>query len=414
MTNTPGSGKPPAGKNLFSNANNLESICRFTAVILLVFFIGSCQKDEEERQPEFLVEHELLASYTREELAGLLSQAGGDIPDELSFMIGFDVSVYKIIYNTVDTRDNAILASGALVVPHSSNPLPLLSFQHGTIHSEQDAPSYFQSDNYISALLFSSTGYIMALPDYLGYGSSRHIDHPYEHGRSLATACRDMLRAVREFDRINQQFKADKKLFLTGYSEGGYATMALLKLLEEEHAGEFSVTAATAGAGAYNKSGFARHILQTDQELRYLNSFLWVLDTYNNVYGLNRPYSFYFNSPYSEIIQQGGVFANEELNPQILFRPDFRENLLNASDAGFLEVLADNDIYDWKPVTPLQLYHGTDDDYVFYFNSANAAEAMINRGATSVELIPVDGGTHSTSVPDYLTGSFWFFLQHMN
>jgi pimeloyl-ACP methyl ester carboxylesterase len=414
MTDTFDPPKLHPGNVLLSHPKHLERICRLTLIILLVLVVGSCQKDEDDWQPEFLVEHELLASFTRDDITAFLNQAGGTIPDGLSFMIGFDVSVYKIIYNTVDTRDNPILASGALVVPRSSNPLPLLSFQHGTIHSEEDAPSYFSSDNYISALLFSSTGYIMALPDYLGYGVSRHIGHPYEHGRSLATACRDMLRAVREFDRMNDEFKADKKLFLTGYSEGGYATMALLKLLEEEHAGEFPVTAATVGAGAYNKSEFARHILQTDTELRYLNSFLWVLDTYNNVYGLNRPYSFYFNAPYFEIIQGGGVFANEELNPQILFSQDFRDNLLNNSDTDFLEVLSDNDNFDWKPETPLQLYHGTADDYVFYFNSTSAAEAMVNRGATSVELISIEGGTHSSSVMEYLTGSFFFFLQHMN
>jgi pimeloyl-ACP methyl ester carboxylesterase len=386
---------------------------RLQLIVILLIVVAACQKEDDDRQPEFLVEHELLASFTRAEIISYLDDFG-DLPGGLSFMVTHDVSVYKIVYNTIDTRNNPIPASGALVVPHSSHSLPMLSFQHGTLRSEQDAPSYFSLTSYLSALVYASTGYIMVLPDYLGYGSSRHIDHPYEHGRSLATASRDMLRAVREFDERSNEFSANNKLFLTGYSEGGYATMALLKLLEEEHLSEFTVTAATAGAGAYNKSEFARHILQDDTEMRYLNSFLWVLDTYNSVYGLDRPYSYYFNDPHAEIIRKGGVFANTELNPGNLFHPDFRDNLLNGSDTDFMEALADNDNFDWKPVTPLQLYHGTDDDYVFFFNSESAMEAMENRGASRVELITVEGGDHATTIVDYLTGTFLFFTQHLN
>ncbi len=390
-----------------------KRIFRLQIIVILLLVLAGCQKEDDERQPEFLVEHELLASFTRAEIINYLNDFG-DLPDGLSFMVNHDVSVYKIVYNTIDTRNDPVLASGALVVPRSSHSLPLLSFQHGTLSSEQDAPSYFSLNSYLSALVYASTGYIMVLPDYLGYGSSRHIDHPYEHGRSLATASRDMLRAVREFDERSNEFNANNKLFLTGYSEGGYATMALLKLLEEEHSSEFTVTAATAGAGAYNKSEFARHILQDNSELRFLNSFLWVLDTYNSVYGLDRPYSFYFNDPHAEVIQNGGVFANTELNPRNLFQSDFRDNILNGSDTDFMEALADNDNFDWKPVTPLQLYHGTDDDYVFYFNSESAIEAMRNRGASRVELITVEGGDHATTIIDYLAGTFWFFTQHLN
>lgn len=412
------SGNSPCSAGLSSMTKNADfhrrqRVYRFPFIFLLILVFAACEKDEDDRQPEYLVDHELLITFTRAEIISYLESIG-DLPDGLSFMVNYDVSVYKIVYNTIDTRENPVPASGALVVPRSAHPLPLLSFQHGTLSSEQDAPSYFSLDNYFSALLYASTGYIMALPDYLGYGSSNHIDHPYEHGRSLATASRDMLRAVREFDETNDEFRASNKLFLTGYSEGGYATMALLKLLQEEHRGEFTVTAATAGAGAYNKSEFARHILQSDTELRFLNSFLWVLDTYNNVYGLDRPYSHFFNDPHSTAIHNGGVFANTELNPQKLFRPEFREGILNGSDTGFLEVLADNDNYDWKPLAPLQLYHGTDDDYVFYFNSANAFEAMKSRGTSRVELISVEGGDHYTSIVDYLTGTLLFFFQHLN
>jgi pimeloyl-ACP methyl ester carboxylesterase len=382
-------------------------------LFLLTLLTAACGKDSDDpvSEHEYLVDSELIVRYSTADIQGSLGEVTG-LPPGLAPFVNYDISVYRIVYRTADTDDMPVLASGALVVPEETMPLPLMSFQHGTLGSESDAPSYFTSESYFATVVYASTGYIIALPDYLGYGSSKNIDHPYEHGHSLATAARDMLRAVREFDVSTNKFRADNKLFLTGYSQGGYATMALLKLLEEDHSDEFIVTASTAGAGAYNKSGFARHILEWDGELRYLNNFLWVLDTYDRVYGLNRGAGYYFNEPYSTVIGSGGVFDNEQLNSQELFTETFRDGILSGADNIFIDVLADNDNYDWRPRSPLQLYHGTNDDYVFYFNSEDAYEAMVNRGANQVELIPIQDGDHDTTVFDYLMGTILFFSQY--
>lgn len=384
----------------------------FTIFLLLLFIIFSsgCQKDTQDPIPDpvYYIESEIIEELSISDIKQLLSTQG-NLPPELSLLINNSIHVYKLVYRTVDTQNNEVLASGALIVPDNNSPLPLISFQHGTLSNEEDAPSYFSSDDYLVTVLFASAGYIFALPDYLGYGSSRQLDHPYEHGHSLASASRDMLRAVREFDLLNHQFQADDKLFLTGYSQGGYATMSLLKLLEEEHSGEFTVTAATAGAGAYNKTEFARKIIEADEELVHLNTFLWVLDTYNKIYGINRPYSYFFNEPHDSEIETGGVFSNTEINPGNLFTSEFRDGILLNSDSDFIEVIADNDNYDWKPVSPLQLYHGTKDEFVYYFNSESAYLAMKERGAENVELVTVHDGDHATTVFEYFTGTFFFF-----
>jgi len=385
---------------------------RIRLLLLFIIFLFACEKDQDDPvfEPQYLVESEHIAEFTSDEILNMLDNIEG-LPPGFSLFLRYDISVYRIVYETVDTENKPVLASGAVVVPREQDPLPLISFQHGTITKEEDAPSYFSSVEYHTAAIYSSAGYIIALPDYLGYGSSKHLDHPYEHGHSLATASRDMLRAFREFDKTNQEFTANNNLFLTGYSQGGYATMALLKLLEEKHSDEFMVTAATAGAGAYNKSEFARHILEWNGELVHMNNFLWVLETYNRVYNLNRPLNYFYNEPYLENIEAGGVFENTELNPQNLFTDTFREGILKGTDSDFIEVLADNDNYNWKPFSPLQLYHGTDDDFVFYFNSETAMEAMSDLGANQVELIPVEGGDHYTTVMDFLSGTFLFFTQ---
>ena len=55
--------------------------------------------------------------------------------------------------------------------------------------------------------------------------------HPYHHAISEATACVDLLRAVRAFCATNG-FPLNDRLFLCGYSQGGHATLSLLRDLE--------------------------------------------------------------------------------------------------------------------------------------------------------------------------------------
>ena len=103
--------------------------------------------------------------------------------------------------------------------------------------SENQAPSYYapNSEIWSAVSLLASTGYVVSAPDYLGYGASKALPHPYEHAASLASASADMLRATREFCQ-QQAVSVTQKNFLLGYSEGGYATMALHKYLEANYA----------------------------------------------------------------------------------------------------------------------------------------------------------------------------------
>ncbi len=383
---------------------------RLILLFLLATVLSGCEKEKEfpDPDPVYLVESEFINHFSSNYIVKLTDMFSDLLP-EFTGLTLYDISVYRIVYNTIDTDNNPVLASGALILPKTNTLLPLMSFQHITLTNETDAPSYFPLAGYITNIIHGSAGYIIALPDYLGYGSSKHLEPPYDHGHSLATASRDMLRATREFITLNAESRTDGKLFLTGYSQGGYATMALLKLLEEEHSDEFIVTAATMGAGAYNKSEFARQIIGSDEELTHLNRFLMVLDAYDRVYKINRPLNHYYNEPYVKQIEEDGILANTQLNPQILLTKSFREGIISGEDHEFIGALADNDNFDWKPETTLQLYHGDADVFVYYSNSASAYEAMTDRGASSVELITVPSGNHYSTFFDYFTGTFEFF-----
>ena len=95
------------------------------------------------------------------------------------------VSLLRITYATVDAAGTALTASAGLLVPAKDpkNPAgtclgahPLLSFQHGT----SDTVGFDGSDPTAIAPLtmakyFASHGYVVVIPDYLGYGTTLEI-----------------------------------------------------------------------------------------------------------------------------------------------------------------------------------------------------------------------------------------------
>jgi alpha-beta hydrolase superfamily lysophospholipase len=356
-----------------------------------------------------LVNSTLIGEYSTTALAGRVSS----IP-VAGALVRYPIRVYKLTYTTRNTDGQSVTASGALLVPVTTTALPLLSYQHGTIRPDDEdrAPSYYSasSEVYSAVSVLASTGYIVSAPDYIGYGASKALPHPYEHGASLASASLDMLRAAKEFCE-KEKVTLNQKNFLLGYSEGGYATMALHKLMEEKYPTEFTVTASAPGAGAYHKSAFADYILASTQPLNFLSTYVWVLDTYNRVYSINRPLTYYYNPPYAAQLQ-ANPFSPVPDRANELFTTGFRAGILNKTDAQLAAAFRANDLHDWKPKAPLALFHGTADDYVPYFNSEDAYRAMRARGATQVSLHPIQGGNHFTSVAQYTLEALGFITQY--
>ncbi|WP_035726298.1 alpha/beta hydrolase family protein [Eisenibacter elegans] len=386
---------------------------------LLGLVLWQCKPKDEEAplRGEFLVEATLIKSYTTAALRADLAETSADLEAFGRFLV-YDIDVYKVVYNTKDFNGNAVQASGAMIVPRASVPVGLLSQQHGTITNPQQVPSSYnrQSEAFQTGSFLASSGYVLAAPDYLGYGVSADQDHPYEVSTITATTCIDMLRAVREFCNI-RKVALNGKLFLTGYSQGGTATMAMHKYLEENLSSEFRVTASAPGAGAHNKTAFAKYVASQNTNLAFLSTYIWVLNVYNRYFNLNLSTTDVYNAPYAANIAAvpsprlliGLAPPAISLNPTILFTDNFRNQIANDTNPALNAALAANNVFDWRPQAPIQMVHGTADDYVPIFNSQDALNAMRARGANNVELIPIPGGNHFTTVPAYILSTYSFF-----
>ncbi|MVM34632.1 prolyl oligopeptidase family serine peptidase [Spirosoma sp. HMF4905] len=358
--------------------------------------------------PRTLVKSTLIGEYTTDQLRSRFSGAN----TALQLFIRYGIKAYRLEYTTTNTDGTSIKASGALIIPTVTTAVPLLSMQHGTITSENDAPSNFGtgSEAYSFGSVFASQGYIIAAPDYIGYGASKDLPHTYEQRNGLATASLDMLRATRDF-LSDQGTNWDKRLFIAGYSEGGYATLSLQKKIEEETSNEFNLVASSCGAGAYDKPAFMKQIInEKTSGVDYINRlYIWVLQTYDRIYKLNRPASAYFKEPYTTQLTTQGLGASINVSLNQAFSDSFKQGINDGTDKAFLVAVQDNDIHDWKPVTPTRLYHGDADEIVSFLNSQNAYDAMQKRGAANVTLIPIKGATHETGIIGFITGTYDFF-----
>jgi len=354
---------------------------------------------------EYLVSARLLGEYTTSQISKRTL-----VPLPLQY----SVRVYKVVYKTRNTDGTSLQASGSLLVPVTANnriPKGLISQQHGTITNDADAPSYYNpgSESYTFGSALASLGYAIACPDYIGYGESKQVPHPYEHRQSLASSSLDMIRAVHEFFG-NNKITGFEKLFITGYSEGGFATLSLQKMIEEEFADDFNLVASSCGAGAYHKSRFMEYLVaqNTPGNSDFNRSYVYTLLTYNRVYGLNRPTTYYFKEPYAAEVQARQQDARINVSLSQAFTTEFKQAVLQPGNE-FARAVADNDVHDWKPETPTRLYHGTADTFVFYFNSESAYNAMRARGATQVTLVTLPNQDHESGVAGFALGTYQFF-----
>jgi hypothetical protein len=384
---------------------------------VIFFIVTSCGTSTEPTPvpDKYLVSSTLIGDYPVASLKtradGITGGGNAVLTSVINGLLKNDIKAYKIVYKTTNTDGTEIQASGALIIPNTADAVAMISQQHGTIRTDAQAPSNYgtNSEAYSIASIFASNGFIISCPDYIGYGVSKNIEHPYEHRESLAQASLDMLRASIEF--VNKEKRNwNKKVMITGYSQGGFATMSLQKKIEENFPNEFNLVASSCGAGAYNKSQFMKDLINTTTHgiPEYNQLYIWVTQTYNRVYKLNRLMNTYFKEPYATDIQTNGNNAAIKVSANLAFNDTFRTGVNNGTDTQFLNAVKDNDVFDWGPKTETRLYHGDADQQVFYNNSATAEKAMKAKGG-NVTLFTTKGGTHGSTLQDYALGTFTFF-----
>ncbi len=366
-----------------------------------------------------LVSSEEVGQVSREELAELFGPLGGLIENSLT--------LHRILYTTLDVEGRLDTASGLLILPDRPNDqLPLLCAQHGTVNSKSDVPSNLRG-GYELGLTFGALGYVTVMPDFLGLGTSRGF-HPYVHADSEASASVDMLLAIREFAAQNNVALNDQ-LFITGYSQGGHASMALHREIELNLSNQFTVTAASHMSGPYDISGVFRNFILSEEEYFFPAYAVFTVLSYDRVYGLFDELTEFFKPAYANAVQLyfNNAITLSTLNEIIIdqltqsvgasiTKNVFQDSILNAIANDpfhpYNQALRDNDVYEWAPQAPTRILYCQADDQVPFRNSIVADSVMNELGAPSVEAFDVlTTADHGECVLPAILNTVFFFDQ---
>ncbi|MBL7800774.1 MAG: hypothetical protein JNL95_08600 [Chitinophagales bacterium] len=332
-----------------------------------------------------LVSYTLWNTVTKEELREKMKK--NHVPKAL-LNPKYDVDIYDITYKSFWHDGTSILASGLVFMPKGVNkPMAEVVYHHGTRVEKGRKKNISGVDNVCLGLAVD--GYLVIQPDYIGLGHGDKF-HLYQQYKSLGQASVDMIYAVREFnDTFN--IKLNQQLFLTGYSEGGYAAVATNKLIQESYP-DLKVTATAGNSGAYDMEGVQSEVMFKKYERPHYLPFL--LNGLNEVYRMVPDIRAIYKPPYDSIIpdmfEKGKSFKEiDAVLPEIpkdMLRDTFVQLYLNDSNFILHKALADNSLCHWKPENPIQLCFCKNDEQVSYKNSIVARNGMKKLGTKHITL----------------------------
>jgi hypothetical protein len=339
-----------------------------------------------------------------------------------------DFTVSKISYNTVGAVGEAATATAAVMVPVPTNanpkcngPFPVVLAAHGTsVYKDNDVSNFAVStEGSLYGAIFAAQGYVVVAPNYAGYDSSSLTYHPYLILSQQSKDMQDALAAA----KAAKLFKANAKLFVTGYSQGGAVALATQRDLE---AAGVIVFGSAPGSGPYamlsfgdtifagkpNNGGtlFAPLLIDAAQKA-YGNLYSTPLDLYNapfasTVPGLMPGISLNTNATFSDLLYNTSLFlpANNSENAvygignvalftsaaRSAYNSDATANPVNGTSLPgrvgnpLRQALLKNDLRSgWVPKAPTRLC-GADNDPTVFIENTNQFKAYADaRSATN-------------------------------
>jgi len=401
----------------FKPTSKMKNSKRF----FLVLFIGigllitSCTKNNDPEPVVYergdVISSTLMRSVTANEVSLGLTLSG----NSTTLTPTYDLDMIKLSYSTLDGDGEQTTASGTLYIPKTSGSFPMLSYQHGTLVKRTNVPTYAgtNSSETMVGALGASVGFVSCLPDYLGLGDSQVV-HPYLQSDLSASAVIDMLLAAKNYCAENG-IDLSNDLYICGYSEGGYVTMATQKKLEASYTNDFNLQASAPMAGPYDVEATADGLLSLDSysSPALVGFILYAYETYYNIGDLNS----IFNAPYADQIASlyDGTNDLSTINSSLTtdltallnqsYIQDFENNSSNSLRLAFQE----NSLLNWYPKTPIRLYHSVEDEIVPYSISVETEQALSAKSSSTVTLITIDHGSHTdAAVPIILNALEWF------
>ena len=287
------------------------------------------------------------------------------------------------VYKSVDVDGNPIWLSGKVILPAKGNIKRYILVSHYTIASNREAPSNIFS---LEGLLVK-LGYALIIPDYIGYGLTADLVHPYLVMELTARNVLDMYYAVVPFMETAGCKPEHDDIYLMGYSQGGATTMAVQHAIEH-HGEPIKIRRVFAGGGPYDikytydqfvETNWASYPcavpimmqgmvvgnkLNLDMSTMMAARIFENLDTWVNskLYTTNQINALIGTKKTSELLTEVGM------------------NRTSKEVSELYKAMTENSIltYSWTPEAPVFMFHSMDDDVVPFENAMRAKSKWKN------------------------------------
>ena len=359
-------------------------------LVLLPLLLACSAFAHQQPTTPILVSHTLIKSYSEKDVKQVWKEKG--VP-RIALPVRLGMDVYELIYLVPWLDGTMRKASGIYYVPKTDKAVPFMMYGHGTKIEKHREVTDKDAQQFI-CMSYATDGYAAMFPDYYGIGKGEG-KHLYQHAWSEAQAFIYMLYAIDELNKV-LGVKHDGKLFLTGYSQGGHASMAAHKYLQELNDPRFKVTASSPMSGAYDMTGMqAQYMFQEYPRPFYLPYLLLSYQIAYNILDTEDPYEVFrapFDTLFPQFFEDNDRRTLDELNkylpaiPKDVVKESYINAYLNDPDFAFKKRLQENNLTDWKPEAPVQLCYCKGDKEVHYQNSEVAYQKMTDLGVKAIKL----------------------------
>jgi pimeloyl-ACP methyl ester carboxylesterase len=327
------------------------------------------------------------------------------------------VSLYSVTYASVvpERGNKPTVTSGLLAVPDvEGKSLPMVTYQHGTVYGKQEVPSFPEQSPETQLMIaqFAGQGYVVIGADYFGLGTSTEPEG-YMVKASHQQATYDMLIASRAV--LDHLELTATKLFLAGWSQGGFVTMAMLEKLEQSGIKVDAAATASAPVDVFVAlNGFLSFPRKNDAS--WVNSlFILSAFSFENYYGVPGLARSLIADAYYDVSRK--AYQREPFNAadvpsdlHKLIRADYFDPQFFAASA-YGRLVAQTQAYRWIVKSPVRNYFGESDEAISVGlgQLAMTYQRAIGNGNPAVEAISTGSTTHrgtfATAVPKWKA---WF------
>jgi len=328
-----------------------------------------------------------------------------------------DVKVVSLNYVTIGVSGEQTNASGVMLVPFGPDctaPTGLVAYAKGTdVEKPRTLANPADNETLLLAGIYAARGYAVVATDYLGFAKSNYSYHPYLHADSEASSVIDSIRAARNAaSGVGSSLSG--KVMLTGYSQGGHASMAAHRAIERDNAAEINVVAGAHLAGPYNLSGS----LKSNAVIAGYQFFVpYLVTAWQKVYGtvyskvgdaFKAPYDGYIETllpsatlNYTTLVTSGKLPGGPTVTPtqarDAVFQSAFITDAQTNVNNGLYLAGKKNDLLGWSPKSKLLLCGGAGDPTVPpALHQAPMKADFDSRNLTNVSTVDVDALVRAT------------------